>query len=575
MSPEVTVLEKNEVQEIVGIRPEMIPDGLKISDQKNTALVEIKADDENIPPHIKFFREKLIQFFGEKFNLDELKNKPTLFLAPFAGYGHIIESIASLFGVIRIIGNIGISCIPGRLMKEKEKFPFKVKTDIHRMLQKEEFKYMNFIELLNNAPGIKNKIIAFFCIGPINFGLLVAKNLGKNSTQKDGIIDRIGSNQKASSFIFRTFLLIDSFFSELSFAKVVIDLERKFQFLNIITTHGATIRALEFFVYFKKILNKVLTHVTDPGFTDLSAFKKHQYAKAYGGLEPMTAFSTLAVPKIGQVKEILGSLIGKNHQIAETGTITDEISIEDFIKKWNSPIKNILIGTNGNFSNRDLVLRALRELAQADPQQLQNFRFHIFLGDQPDDICQEIFEVIFQMNPDLKKNIVIYRANNKFEAGIQKLYLQMICHLEILRPAGEQVLMGGAVGCVQIASNSTSPNENPNAIHAWQNLLANISRYPSGEFEKITGLNPANYEFDNFAEYLLELFSEKHGISIAKVFAKNAYFNIDTTAQLYFAMIGVAQNIDGSLTPERYAQIDEFMQKVRKERQEQKMAIFN
>ena len=571
---------------------------------------------------LALYQEALKNFFGAD-QLKKLEGRNVVVPYLDTGYGHRNQAWDLSLALSSILKVNAIFTSPLDNIHEADAMFFKVKLVIHSAIQhnhnnfiqaaeeliKSKVKRTSFGKEIKDQVTIKcGKLLLTFAQTQIESMITAAEQANKIIPIKmtrmkkaiDALVKRCEYDPKVANVILRSFGFLDASLSERALASHTLEMARHTDAIGIVTTHSACVRATDTVMKRRRLGTKndfpIITAIPDNGYVPQEVPFHDQIRKnskdPNGGelgegmlLQPLAGGWNRDLIHTVADKNVKGKLAKrfriKPEKIFETGTISDAITPEQFIEKWKTDERRILMSVNGNASNVEKITQFLHDLGSENRQDWKEKKYiiKIFLADH-EEKRQEVQDVVESCGLQNFVEIIVTPHTRKSETAEVRQKLQRWAHVEWRTP-GENILTGANVGCCEVGLDAgTALNEPHNMLYMGRKGAALYSSYPpethaywKKDLEK-RGLKPELYESYGFSDKPIEtavrfldtLFeAQDDGSSLAYRTARQGYGQAMMDANFRIAALLVFEHLKpvGKTYTDLIRMFDEVTQKHR------------
>ena len=482
-------------------------------------------------PQIPDLPEDYMEFF---------KGKTHTVTSPYAGNGHFKEAMLWAHLMSDVFGMDGWIYQPEELLSEFDRAKYKIKSDIHALMQMGILDEKSFDELFNSlrmdivsrktgydkahleAVEIREHALKKMepkTRGEMNDELRALRTLQEGirfSLASAGYLDDsdallsnvaraatkvVDQNQLLASTALKFFVKLDRIFTEAPLVDVVAKVyqlqketlaDPNGEIALMETSHANTLRAFCQAVFEGKLKSKgidpsfagrVMSHIPDPGFgrkADKNVGTLHitdNVATQLFALEGANTDTVTIVPTT-DVKDALFDMFGNRGPIVPTGELLPSITPKMLREKWDAKTKNIALMISGNNTNREYIRRAVMEFISKGYECTKGYNLIVCLydKDQRDVFHQDNDMEILQKELPNFPNICFVKTSNMLEMAEASKAVVDIAHVKVGQPPGEGVFMDSSSGCVYVSSPTHMVNEIRNQDANMHRTL--LSSYP-------------------------------------------------------------------------------------------------
>lgn len=503
---------------------------------QTTIIIDWK-DFEKISPQdktIKLYREYLTEIFNEEI-LKSWENKLILIPTLDVGWGHRIEAYGIAIDLARTLKCKVLFYYPTEYatLPAVELLFYNLKFDILNAMHHGNPVEEVLLNLPNEIPfAEKIKIAVLKTLMLPIFKVTQEKGKSKNGDKsifEKLILPFLYTNRFLVSIIARVLNNLDIFITENFFR---VNLQKMISTLApaaVFTTHPYNVRAI------RNLPVPCIAHIPDPGYGPV---RSEGLLDDVNGLQQFSGYANsniaYSVPTHA-IQDILTGIYGIKGQINITGTTNNHITPEELKKKWSDKERTILLSSNGNGSNIDMLTELVKDFINQSKLKNNPYKIIFFTGEHNDSICRSIIDLLKTIPEDLQDKVLHIRTADKWHTAVKKLELIKESHVEI-RSMGEQFI-NIAMGCIPIATKTNPINECRNTLWAvnTKSGLAFAYKEHYDFWKKLFKFNENTIGFankyNNLIDYLDYIFFSDN--DIAKTILNYGYTRFSTDANFF------------------------------------------
>jgi len=506
----------------------------------------------------EFNQAHLNNYFKEEqgADLSVLKNKIAISPCIHMGWGHLVQAESAIRDTLLALDLKAVVAFdPVQFESDKEKELYLVLQQFFEKLQSGQDMH-NFMQNIGTeSRNVFDRI--FFYTAKKTLQMVVASrgfDTQDNSFVGNiakGLTERIERNPRLSRTFLQTFATLQMIFSEIPLTRITKKILEITKGDLVIATHPAGVRFNN-----SSMDTQTLNAIPDAGYVIPQNPKDaHEsnippnYINHGHMLVPFASewnvwktknnhfVNTVPTP---EVKEAMDLLFNPSTETEVIGTLSDSIGPKEFINKWSSDKRTILLPTTGNGTNIGEIQKAVLDYINVSSKRTAGYELVVFLGEHDDEKVGMEFLQVLEQHPEIK----VVRTKDKFETAKEKNAIVKTAHIQ-LRSGGENVMDSPNMGCVPVCTWSNVLNEVYNTHWGMNQGWTIPSAYPATTYNKWSEyladvdkskLNQPCMEksYDNFVDYIDSLFDENQ---LAQKAAITGFIEANPQANLHFIML--------------------------------------